>query len=142
MPFWAFYYHIVWATHQRKHLITPALEPIIYQAVQDKSNELGCPVHGINSMPDHIHIAVSIRPSLSVSNWVRQIKGYVSHDINHSMTLDEPFHWQKSYGAMTLGQKTLPFVLDYIANQKVHHAKNEVYAYLEKVEDDDENDAD
>jgi putative transposase len=136
MPFWKCYYHIVWATKNREALITPAAEKIIHEAVRSKSNELHCEIQGINGMADHVHVAVSIRPSLSVSDWVKQIKGASSRTMNLAFDNMEPkFRWQDEYGVLTFGEKNLPLVLSYIENQKEHHRTGDLQPYLERTEE-------
>lgn len=79
MPFSVLYYHIVWATHERLSLITPYVEPIIFDAIRHKSAEFNSSIHALNRTADHIHIAVSIAPSIAVAEWIKSIKGRSSY---------------------------------------------------------------
>jgi len=135
MAFWETYFHVVWATYRRTPYIQPHHEPFVHEKIREKSVELGCPVHAVNMMPDHVHVAVSIKPAISQSDWVRQVKGYTSHEMNATYKLDTHFRWQKSFGITTLGRNQLPIALEYIKNQKLHHANNEVYKILENYDD-------
>lgn len=139
MTFWRCYYHIVWATKHREPLITPQSEQVIFEAVHAKSAELECPILAINGAGDHVHVAVSIIPKLSVAEWVRNVKGVSTHEMN-SRFPNAPvrFAWQKGYSVLTFGAKNLAFVVDYIAHQKEHHADNQLEAYLEHIEDTDQ----
>jgi putative transposase len=135
VPFWVFYYHVVWATKDRQPLITPDVETCILTAMHEKSQALECAVHAANTVLDHIHIAVSIVPRIAVSEWVRHIKGYTAHEVNaHFPHLTTHFRWQGSYGAQTFGTTHLPFVTAYIANQKQRHRDNQLEPYLERDE--------
>lgn len=138
MAFWKCYYHAIWSTRQREPLITPDLEPVIFDAIKRKSTELKCEVLAINGIADHIHVAVSIPPRLAAVSWIRHVKGLSSHEANE-MFPNQPsiFRWQTSYGLLTFGAKNLPVVLAYIANQKTHHANNTVIPYLEQTDDSD-----
>jgi hypothetical protein len=46
--------------------------------------------------------------------------------------------WQRGFGVVSFGKKQLPWVLDYIANQKEHHALSRTKARLERVSMDDD----
>ncbi len=136
MPYWENYFHVVWGTHRRIPMILPAYEPFIAAKIRQKSEALECPIHAINMMPDHIHVAVSVKPSISQSEWVRNVKGYSAHEMNAAYKLDERFRWQKSFGISTLGKSQLPIVVEYIQNQKQRHANDEIYMALERCGDD------
>jgi len=133
MPFWVGYYHIIWATKYRQPIITSACEPIIHQAINRKVAQLKCHIYTMNGVADHIHIAMSIPPSLTVAYVISQLKGASSYEINHTFPNQDAFHWQGSYGGLTFGEKALPFVLDYIHHQKIHHRDGTSIAYLENT---------
>lgn len=138
MAFWQCYYHVVWTTKYRAPLITADLESILWDAVQRKSLELACPILAVNGTADHIHVAVCVPPKLSVAEWVGQIKGYSSHQVNTLLpNIDTRFRWQKHYGVLTFGATNLKFVKGYIASQKEHHHQNATIAYLERTDGDE-----
>jgi putative transposase len=138
MPFWRCYYHVIWATKNRAFSISTNVESVIFDGVHQKSRVLGVPIVGVNSCFDHLHVAAMIPPKIAVADWIQQVKGRTSHDVNEQFPdLDHPFRWQNSYGVLTFGAKQLDFVLTYIAHQKQHHAQNTLHPYLEKIEDED-----
>jgi putative transposase len=135
MAFWRCYYHVVWATKGREPIITASMEQIIAQAAIKKSQELDSPVQAINSVADHVHVAVCIPPKIAVADWVRNIKGITAHEINTMFPdLQTHFRWQRGYGVLTFGAKMLPTITRYIERQKEHHAANTVESYLEQIE--------
>lgn len=134
--FYVCYYHIIWATKYRQTIITPQIESVIFEAIKDKSKRFKCQIHAINSAYDHIHVAVTIPPSLAIYEWVRETKGLSAHEVNREFpNLDDIFKWQRGYSVLTFGEKTLPFVVNYIVKQKEHHANGSLEAYLEYLED-------
>lgn len=136
MTSWVCLYHIIWATHHRQQNIISAYEQLIIDKVNSKSQSLKCHVYGVNMMPDHVHVAVSINPAIAVADWTGQIKGSTAYDINMLFKPDETFRWQRGYGVRTFGAKQLPFILEYIKNQKIHHAKDKLQIYLETIDDE------
>ena len=135
MAVWETYFHVVWATYRRTPFIQSNHEAFIAKTIREKSVALGCPIHAVNMMPDHIHVAVSIKPALAPSDWARQVKGFSSHEMNATYKLDDQFRWQKSFGITTLGRSQLPIVIEYIQNQKQRHAHQDVYVALENCDD-------
>jgi REP element-mobilizing transposase RayT len=136
MPFWDLYYHIVWTTKYRQPILTLDIEKVVLEAVNQKSLELGSPVLALNTVSDHIHVAVSIAPRVAVATWVGQVKGLSAHAVNAAFAnLETPFKWQEGYGAISFGQKQLEFVENYIAAQKMRHAEGNIFDKLERVDD-------
>jgi putative transposase len=133
MAFWTCYYHVVWATKYRQPVILPMYEPIIQTAIQEKSAELKSHLIELNMVSDHIHIAVSIPPSLAIAKWVGSVKGASARAVNTTLEPDNRFHWQESYGVMSFGEKALPQVREYSANPKMRHASGDLNSYLENV---------
>jgi putative transposase len=137
MPHVEAYFHLVWGTKFRQKSINPRIESCIIEVIHNKAKILLSPIHGINTAHDHIHIAVTIPPSLAASDWVRQIKSVSSVVVNREFQqLEIPFRWQSDYGYYTLGRKALPFLLNYIAQQKERHASQDLEPYLEKIPED------
>lgn len=94
----------------------------------------------INSMPDHIHILIGMRPKQALSELVNDIKSNSSKFINEKKFLPVRFEWQKGYGAFSYGKSQLNDVINYINNQEKHHQKKsfreEYVEFLEKFEVD------
>lgn len=102
MAHWVCYYHVVWATKERRAWITPLNEHLILTSIEQQSTKLKCPLVALNAVSDHVHAAVRIPPSLSVAQWVSKVKGYSSRVINETYP-DMPFQWQEGYGVYTFG---------------------------------------
>jgi putative transposase len=132
MPLWRLYYHFVWSTHDRQPLITPIREAPLYQYIHDKSNSLGCYLHGIGGIDDHIHLIVSIPPKLALVEFVRLIKGSSSHYLNTSHP--DPFFkfkWQQEYGVFSVSKRNLDQAIAYVQHQKHHHSNGTAIRALE-----------
>ena len=137
MSFHVCYYHLVWSTKHRTPIITPEIEQVVFGAIKRKSSELRSPIYAINGTSDHIHIATSIYTSYSVAEWVKGVKGVASYEVNSFFTeLDPRFRWQSGYSVHTFGAKVLPFVIEYIENQKTRHGDNDLEDYLEQCPPD------
>jgi REP element-mobilizing transposase RayT len=139
MAFWRLYYHLVWATKDRQPFITPDKEPKLYSYIIGKADSLGCILHAIGGIENHIHLVVSIPPSLSIADFVKNIKGSSAHHLNHGLPNScSPFSWQRGYGVFSLGSKQLAQAVDYVNNQKAHHLQGTAISSLERDSDEDD----
>ena len=77
----------------------------------------------INSMPDHIHILIGMRPTQSVSAMLQNVKTESSKWIKEKKFCNSVFSWQEGYGAFSYSHSQLDNVIEYIMNQKKHHKK-------------------
>ncbi len=109
-------------------------ESVLFTEIRNKATELKCELFAVNGVQDHIHVALSIPPNVAVAACVGQMKGASSRAMNSNYVFDTRFRWQKSYGVMSFGEKELPRVIEYIANQKQRHASQRLNTYLERIE--------
>lgn len=75
----------------------------------------------INGMPDHLHVVVGMRPTQSVSDLLKDIKGDSSKWINDNKLVKGKFQWQQGYGAFSHNKSTLPKLIDYVKRKEEHH---------------------
>lgn len=136
MAFWRTYYHLIWATQNRQPLITVERESELYGYIIGKAEAMGCIIHAIGGIEDHVHIVASIPPKLSISDFVKTIKGSSAYHLNHTPSnADIGFSWQKGYGVLTLGSKQLNEAKAYVNNQKQHHRQGTTIRGLERDDD-------
>lgn len=77
----------------------------------------------INSMPDHVHIFIGMRPHQSISALMQNVKTESSKWINTQNLCFQSFAWQEGYGAFSYAKSQVPDVIRYIQNQEIHHRK-------------------
>ena len=77
----------------------------------------------INSMPDHIHIFIGMRPHQSISSLMQVVKAETSKWIKDQHFCASPFAWQEGYGAFSYSKSQVDQVIRYIQNQEIHHRK-------------------
>lgn len=92
----------------------------------------------VNGVADHVHILVGLKPAMSISDLVRDIKNNSSNFINAQKFLKEKFSWQEGYGVFSYSHSQIDKVYQYIANQQEHHRtktfKEEYVYFLQKFE--------
>jgi putative transposase len=134
MPYWKIYYHLVWATFEQHPLITPEREAIFRSTLYSKARELKLVLHGVGNVADHVHVGVSIPPTLSVAACVKQLKGASSRAMNLQVRSGPVFRWQEGYGALSLGEGSLGAVVGYAKDQARHHREHTTLALYETIE--------
>lgn len=77
----------------------------------------------INGMPDHTHLLVGLKPDMSISDLVKEIKSSSSNFINSRRWVKGRFSWQQGFRAFSYSHSHLSAVARYIENQEAHHAR-------------------
>jgi putative transposase len=132
------YIQVVFAVKGRENLINKTwkeeLNKYIAGIIKGKDQK---PII-VNGMPDHIHAFIGLRPSMSISDLVRDIKNNSTNFINDRNFVKGKFSWQEGYGAFSYSHSQIQNVYDYILNQEEHHKKKtfkeEYLDFLNKFE--------
>ena len=113
---------IVFAVKGRKSLIREPirveLEKYIFEIIKSNKQKL----YAIYCMPDHSHIFISMKPDISISDLVREMKSNSSSFLKEKNYISN-FSWQTGFGAFSYSKSQAPDVVDYILNQPYHHRK-------------------
>jgi len=130
--------HMTWHTKNDDPVLTAEIESRVHHYLENKIRETKDVIfHAIGGIEDHVHSAVSVPPSLLVSDWIGKLKGGSSFYINHEIVNRKLLDWQNGYGVVSFGTRDLPWVIDYVRNQKEHHAKKTTKARLERCSFED-----
>lgn len=132
------YIQIVFAVKGRQNLIRESirveLEKYITGIITNKNQKL----LAIYCNPDHTHILVGLKPTISISDLVRDIKANSSKFITENNLVKSKFNWQDGFGAFSYSKSHLDNVVKYILNQAEHHKqktfKEEYIDFLQKFE--------
>ena len=79
-----------------------------------------------------MHLCVSIFPTITVSDFIGELKGSSSHDANQKLA-NKVLQWQSGYGVVSFGTGDLPWVKEYVRNQKERHGSGEIVDRLERI---------
>ncbi len=92
----------------------------------------------VNGVADHMHVFVGLKPSMCISDLIRDIKNNSSNYINEQTWMSDKFSWQEGYGAFSYAHSQIEDVYRYILNQEEHHRKRtfreEYLDFLQKFE--------
>ena len=114
-------FHITWHTKNNLPLIETEIESKLFEFLKKKMLETPeVFVHALGGIENHVHIAVSVPPTVQPAERIGQLKGASSHFINQTMN-HKLLEWQNGYGILSFGTKDLKWVINYVLNQKEHH---------------------
>ena len=117
------YIHIIFTVQGRQNIIKKEnkqeLHKYITGIIQNKNQKL----IAINSMPDHVHLFIGMKPGIALSDLVRDIKNNSSTFINRKRWVKGKFNWQEGFGAFSYGHSQINAVVNYIQDQEKHHAR-------------------
>lgn len=117
------YIQIVFAVQIRQAIIPSEHKEELHKYITGIIKNKGQKLIVVNSMPDHIHIFVGIKPSISISDLVRDIKSNSSAFVNDNHWMRGKFNWQEGFGAFSYGHSQIGSVVRYIQNQDIHHRR-------------------
>ena len=116
-------YHIVWVTKYRKPIFTGVIEENVRQYLQETLESLDMDILALEVMPDHIHLLVDCKPQLRLSDAIKILKGntarwlFLAHP-EIKQQLWGGHLWNPSYFVVTVSERSLDQVKDYINSQK------------------------
>ena len=128
--------HVIFAVKGRQNLISNKWKDELYKyitgIVSNKHQKLLC----INGVQDLIHILIGLKPNITISDLVRDIKNNSSTFINSRKFIIGKFNWQTGFGAFSYSNSQMDKVIKYIMEQEKHHRKwtfrEEYVEFLEK----------
>jgi putative transposase len=125
--------HLTWHTKDSRPCLTPEIEPIAWDALRRKAASYrGVLLHQVGGIEDHVHVPVTIPPTVLISELVGRLKGYSSWVVNQTFSgRADKFEWQPGYGAVSFGTRNLLWVVHYIQNQREHHCRGTAIDRLE-----------
>ncbi|MCC7400248.1 MAG: IS200/IS605 family transposase [Chitinophagaceae bacterium] len=117
------YIQVVFAVKGRENLIAKAWKDDLHRYISGIITNKEQKSIIVNGMPDHIHAFIGLKPSMKISDLVRDIKNNSSNFINDRKLVRGRFSWQEGYGAFSYSHSHIENVYKYILNQEEHHKK-------------------
>jgi REP element-mobilizing transposase RayT len=125
--------HLTWHTKGSSPLLIPKVEAIAHHALRGKCiNTPGVFVHAVGGIETHVHLCITIAPTISISEYIGQLKGHSAHEVNQKLG-GKVLEWQTGYGVVSFGTGDLEWVMAYVLNQRERHATGKVVDRLERV---------
>ena len=108
--------HVIFSTKDRLPLLTPDLRADMLAYLGGIIRKLHGKVTESNARPDHVHLLLSLPPTVAVAEALRVVKSNSSLWV-HETRRRAAFAWQTGYGAFSVSQSNVPTVANYIRKQ-------------------------
>ena len=132
------YIQIVFAVEGRQNLIPKEHKEELHKYISGIVRERDQKPLAVHCMPDHTHLLVGLKPSMALSELVRDVKNGSSGFVTKNGWVHGRFSWQEGFGAFSYGHSQLTGIINYIRNQEEHHARKtfrqEYLQFLKKYE--------
>lgn len=132
------YIQIVFAVNGRSNLLQEPWREEVFKymaGIIKGKNQKSIIVNGVSN---HVHLFIGLKPSMSVSDLVRDVKNNSTNFINDRKWISGKFSWQEGFGSFSYSHSQIDQVYQYILNQKEHHRKKtfkeEYLDFLRKFE--------
>jgi putative transposase len=132
------YIQVVFAVKGRQNLLAKEWRNDVFKYMSGIITNKGQKAIIVNGVSDHVHAFVGLKPSIALSDLVRDVKNNSTNFINDNHWINGKFSWQEGYGAFSYAHSQIEHVYNYILNQEQHHAKQtfqeEYMDFLRKFE--------
>ena len=118
----AVYLHLVFSTkHRHPFLQNKNIREATFQYLGGISKTLECAPIRVGGMEDHAHILARFGRTISMAEWVKELKRVSTLWLHEHGTEYKEFQWQAGYAVFSVSQSNLDGVVDYIERQEEHH---------------------
>jgi putative transposase len=128
--------HFIFSTKDRTPALVPKIAPGVHAYMGGIVKSFGAIPLLINGVSDHVHMLVSLPPTVAVAEAMRLVKTNSSKWIHEQWREHAAFAWQNGYGAFSVSRSNQDAVLAYIAGQEEHHRtvtfQEEFVAFLKR----------
>lgn len=129
------YLQFVFAVKYRNAVLHKDWRSRFFGVMGNLITDTGCKNIIVNGVEDHVHCFVGLKPAISMSELMKEVKAKSSKHINDHRLTPERFEWQRGFGVFSYSQSAIQNVYRYILNQEAHHAKQKFKEeYLELLE--------
>lgn len=117
------YLHLVFSTKNRADMISQDIEERVWAYIAGVAKRHGISPIQIGGMEDHIHALLGVPTTMAASQAAKHVKGDSSYGIRREFSGMENFRWQDGYGVFSVSRSAIADVVQYIKDQRKHHAK-------------------
>lgn len=115
--------HLIFSTKNREPFILPVIEAELHPYMATIFRAHKSPSLVIDGTMDHVHILFALGRTITIADLVEEVKTGSSKWIKTKGREFRNFHWQKGYGAFSIGQSNVAALKSYIRSQKQHHRR-------------------
>jgi putative transposase len=117
------YIQTVFAVKYRNAVIDKTWRSELLGVIGNLINENNCKTILVNGVEDHIHCFFGVKPVVSISEVMKNVKAKSSKYVNDHKLTPQRFEWQIGFGAFSYHHSMVDTIYKYILNQEEHHKK-------------------
>jgi REP element-mobilizing transposase RayT len=116
--------HVTFSTkHRVPFLRNPDIRARLHAYMAGILQEIDCEPILINGVEDHVHILCNFSRTITVANFIEEVKTAPSKWMKGQGPQYEDFFWQRGYGAFSISQSDVQETRNYVAGQEEHHRR-------------------
>jgi putative transposase len=106
--------HCVWSTKNRQAVLSADLRQRLWPYLGGIAKANKMRALAIGGVADHVHILLSLPPTLSIAKAIQLLKGNSSKWIHETFPRMRSFEWQEGYRAFSIGMSGVDATIAYI----------------------------
>ena len=117
-------YHLVWCPKFRFNVLKGNVEEALKRILAEICTKYEYEILELEVMPDHIHVFVSVKPTIAPTDIVRTLKSVTAIQLFKEFPALKKFYsrcgslWSKGYFVSTIGKVSAETIQRYIQEQK------------------------
>jgi REP element-mobilizing transposase RayT len=116
-------YHVIFSTKKREPVLDQSTCERLWPYLGGIARENEMKALEVGGASDHVHMLLSVPPTLALPKAIQLIKGGSSHWVKSHFPKLPSFAWQDGYAAFTVSESNVDAVRSYIRDQPEHHRK-------------------
>lgn len=114
--------HTVFSTKERfPFLQEPNRRAETHAYLGGCANTLHCRPIAIGGVADHVHLLTTLARTISIADFVKEVKRVSCNWLHEQGAEWTKFHWQAGYATFSVSESKVADVVAYIENQEAHH---------------------
>jgi len=115
-------FHIVIRTKYSRRTIPNEYADELYRYIWGYIKNKKSVLYRINGMPEHLHMFVQLHATIAMSDFIRDLKTSTHAWLDASPNFPDFESWGKKYCAISYCIRDKAMIVNYIKNQREHHA--------------------
>ncbi len=114
-------FHVIFSTKNRQRTLSDGHRELLYRYIWGIHKNLNCHLYRIGGIDDHVHVLTATPTTLSLADYVKEIKTGSSRWLKRQVEFPRFEGWQDGYGAFTTTFAQKDAIIEYIKGQAEHH---------------------
>ncbi|MDL2208081.1 IS200/IS605 family transposase [Parabacteroides sp. OttesenSCG-928-O15] len=130
-------YHVIIRTKASEPTLSLVHSDHLYRYIWGIIKNKNSVLYRINGIEDHLHMLLSLHPSIALSDFMRDLKTETSKMLKRTVGFEKFKAWGEGYAALSYSLRDKDMIVHYIKEQREHHKvrtfREEYIAFLEEM---------